>query len=66
MEEKAYLITAIVSLSSTVVALWFNIKSKDKKLLEMAEKMTEAMLGNKHVIENNTKAVDKLYSYIVK
>jgi hypothetical protein len=68
--ETAYFITAIVSLATAVVTLWYSNNKREKKYSEQMNenlvKMTEALTESSSVIENNTKAHERVFDYILK
>ena len=74
--ETAYLITAIVSLATAVVTLWvrnnkISAKYADQqnqnllKSHEVIVNMTEEIAKNSVVIENNTKAHERVFDYFI-
>lgn len=67
--ETAYFITAIVSLATAVVTLWYHNTRREKKYNaqqnENLIKMTTALTESNIVIKNNTKAHERVFEYLV-
>lgn len=74
--ETAYFITAIVSLATAVVTLWYHNNRREKKFNEQQSEnllryheasitMTNELAKNSKVIENNTKAHEKVFEYLI-
>lgn len=67
--EAAYFITAIVSLATAVVTLWFHNTKREKKYFEEQKenllKMTDAMADNARSNEHLANAIDDLKMVVV-
>lgn len=67
--ETAYFITAIVSLATAVVTLWYHNSKREKKYNEQQNenllKMTGAMVDNAKANEHLANAIDDLKAVVV-